>query len=78
MMTCVLTLALPPDCSTFATGEQCQSRIVDLEGAISNLNIYSLNTIGSTSMINNAGIEVAGWEDNMGVYQSNIISLKSG
>lgn len=74
----MLTLALPLDCSTFATGEQCQSRIVDLEGTISNLNIYSLNTIGSTSMINNAGTEVAGWEDNKGVYQSNIISLKSG
>lgn len=29
-------------------------------------------------MIDNAGVEVAGWEDNQGVYQSNIISFKSG
>ncbi|CAN8097707.1 unnamed protein product [Discula destructiva] len=66
------------DCSTFATGEDCQARIVGLEGTNSNVNIYSLNTIGSTSMIDNAGTSVASWADNTGVYQSNIISFKTG
>lgn len=68
----------PTDCSTFATGESCQSRIVRLQGTNPNVNIYSLNTIGSTSMIDNAGTEVASWEDNTGVYQSNIILFKTG
>lgn len=45
---------------------------------MSGLNIYSLNTIGSTSMITNGATEVANWEDNKGVYQSNIISFKMG
>lgn len=72
---CLLITRLS-DCSTFATGESCQARIVDLEGTNSGLSIYSLNTIGATSMINNGATEVAAWEDNMGVYQSNIISLK--
>lgn len=66
------------DCSTFASGEDCQSRIVRLQGTLSDINIYSLNTIGSTSMIDNAGTEVADWEDNKGVYQSNIILFRTG
>ncbi|PSS03376.1 exo-beta-1,3-glucanase-like protein [Coniella lustricola] len=66
------------DCSTFATNENCQARIIRLQGTLSNINMYSVNTIGSTSMIDNDGTEVASWADNKGVYQSNIISFKSG
>lgn len=66
------------DCSTFDTGESCQARIVRLEGTNSDINIYSLNTIGSTSMLDNSGTEVASWADNEGVYQSNIISFRTG
>lgn len=49
-----------------------------LQGTLSDINIYSLNTIGSTSMIDNSGTELAGWEDNKGVYQSNIIVFRTG
>lgn len=75
----LLTLyLLLSDCSTFATGEDCQSRIVRLQGTLSDINIYSLNTIGSTSMIDNSGTEVAGWQDNKGVYQSNVVLFRTG
>lgn len=49
-----------------------------LQGTLSDINIYSLNTIGSTSMLDHAGTEVAGWEDHKGVYQSNIILFRTG
>lgn len=59
-------------CSTFAAGQTCQAKIVGLEGANTNINIYNLNTIGSISMLDNAGTTVALFSDNENVYPSTI------
>lgn len=59
-------------CSTVEAGENCQSRIVSLEGNLSNVNIYNLNTIGSLSMINRNGRSLASWQDNVNVFPANI------
>jgi glucan 1,3-beta-glucosidase len=64
-------------CSTFAAGESCQSRIVSLEGNISNVNLYNLNTIGSQSMLNRDGNELAYYADNENVFPSCIAVFKS-
>ncbi|OTA98252.1 glycoside hydrolase family 55 protein [Hypoxylon sp. CI-4A] len=66
------------DCSTVDAGENCQSRIVSLEGTTSNVNIYSLNTIGSLSMIDKDGTSLASWKDNVNVFPSNIMLLRTG
>ncbi|KAI0129504.1 pectate lyase superfamily protein-domain-containing protein [Xylariales sp. AK1849] len=65
-------------CSTVDAGETCQARIVSLEGSISNVNIYNLNTIGSLSMINRDGTSLASWSDNVNTFASNIAVFKSG
>ncbi|KAF3026364.1 hypothetical protein E8E14_007598 [Neopestalotiopsis sp. 37M] len=54
------------------------SRIVSLEGNISNVNIYNLNTIGSLSMINRDGTSLASWQDNVNTFAANIAVFKSG
>ncbi|KAI1502122.1 pectate lyase superfamily protein-domain-containing protein [Biscogniauxia marginata] len=65
-------------CSTVEAGENCQSRIVSIEGATSNINIYALNTIGSLSMIDQDGTSLASWEDNVNVFPANIILFRTG
>lgn len=65
-------------CSTVEAGENCQSRIVSIEGASSNINIYNLNTIGSLSMIDRDGRSLANWQDNVNVYPANIAVYRSG
>ncbi|KAK8037907.1 glucan 1-3-beta-glucosidase [Apiospora phragmitis] len=65
-------------CSTVEAGETCQSRIVSIEGASSNINIYNLNTIGSLSMLERDGRSVASWQDNVNVYPANIAIYRSG
>lgn len=57
-------------CSTKEAGESCQSRIVSLEGNVSNINIFNLNTIGSMSMIDRDGTSLANWRDNMNTFAS--------
>lgn len=64
------------DCSTFAAGQTCQAEIVSLEGSNSNINIYNLNTIGSISMLNNAGASVARFSDNENVYPSTVALVR--
>ncbi|KAI1166190.1 glycoside hydrolase family 55 protein [Nemania serpens] len=64
-------------CSTVAAGENCQSRIVSIERS-SNINIYGLNTIGSTSMLDRDGSSVASWRDNVNVFPANVIMYRSG
>ncbi|KAI1654746.1 glycoside hydrolase family 55 protein [Daldinia decipiens] len=66
------------DCSTVDAGENCQSRIVSLEGSISNVNIYALNTIGSLSMIDRDGKSLAKWQDNVNVFPANIMLFRTG
>jgi glucan 1,3-beta-glucosidase len=57
-------------CSTFLAGESCQSRIASMEGTISNVRIYNLNTIGAQSMLNRDGAQVAYYNDNVNTYAS--------
>lgn len=66
-----------PACSTVEAGENCQSRLVSLEGAVSNINLYSLNTIGSLSMIDRDGASLAAWQDHVNVYPSTLIVYES-
>ncbi|KUI53426.1 Glucan 1,3-beta-glucosidase [Cytospora mali] len=66
------------NCSTFSTGESCQARIVRLQGTLSNVNIYNLNTIGSESMIDWAGTTVAVYSANENVYPSTIALFRTG
>ncbi|KAI0601014.1 pectate lyase superfamily protein-domain-containing protein [Biscogniauxia sp. FL1348] len=65
-------------CSTVEAGENCQSRIVSIEGSTSNINIYALNTIGSLSMLDKDGASVASWSDNVNVFPANIILYRTG
>lgn len=65
-------------CSTVEAGENCQSRIASLEGNISNLNIYTLNTIGSLSMLDRDGTSLASWQDNVNVFPANIAVFRTG
>ncbi|KAI1493392.1 pectate lyase superfamily protein-domain-containing protein [Biscogniauxia mediterranea] len=65
-------------CSTVEAGENCQSRIVSIEGSTSNVNIYALNTIGSLSMLDKDGQSVASWSDNVNVFPANIILYRTG
>jgi glucan 1,3-beta-glucosidase len=51
---------------------------VSLEGNISNINIYNLNTIGSLSMINRNGASLASWSDNVNTFAANIAVFTSG
>lgn len=57
-------------CSTFSAGQTCQSRIASLEGSISQVSIYNLNTIGAVSMLDRDGQQVAYFNDNVNVYPS--------
>ncbi|KAI0019158.1 pectate lyase superfamily protein-domain-containing protein [Xylariomycetidae sp. FL0641] len=66
------------DCSTVEAGENCQSRIVSIEGSTSNINIYALSTIGSLSMVDKDGKSLASWSDNVNVFNANIILFRTG
>ncbi|ORY62667.1 pectate lyase superfamily protein-domain-containing protein [Pseudomassariella vexata] len=63
-------------CSTVDAGENCQSRMVSLEGTLSNINFYDLRTIGSLSIVNRDGTSLASWEDYVNVYPASINVLR--
>jgi hypothetical protein len=48
--------------------ENCQLNIVDLEGTLTQVNIYCLSTIGAINMISEAGNTVAKFSDNVNVF----------
>lgn len=73
----ILTL-LSLDCSTVEAGENCQARIVSIEGSTTNVNVYGLNTIGSLSMIDKDGTSLASWKDNVNVYPANVMMFRTG
>lgn len=64
-------------CSTVAAGENCQASIADLQGSLSNLRIYNLNTIGSLSMLDRNGASLASWADNVNVYPQTIAVFRA-
>ena len=61
-------------CSAPMNGETCQTQILSIEdnGTPSKIDIYNLNTVGSTSMYNRNGISIANYADNVNVFPDNI------
>jgi len=55
-------------CSDQAGPENCQTNIVSLEGGLSNVNIYCLNTVGTTNMVTQNGVSLAKYSDNVNVF----------
>lgn len=51
---------------------------MSLEGSVSNVNVYALNTIGSLSMIDQDGKSLAKWQDNVNVFPANIMLFRTG
>ncbi len=58
-------------------GETCQTMIFDIEGSCSNVDVYNLNTIGATSMINRNGQSLANYADNVNVFPDTIALFRS-
>ncbi|OBT38942.1 hypothetical protein VE00_10491 [Pseudogymnoascus sp. WSF 3629] len=50
----------------------CQTSIFSLEGTLSNINVYTLNTVGSTDMLTSNGASLASFSDNVNVFQDTI------
>jgi hypothetical protein len=48
--------------------ENCQLNIVDLEGTLTQVNIYCLSTIGTINMISESGNTVAKFSDNVNAF----------
>ncbi|KAL3417572.1 glucan 1,3-beta-glucosidase [Phlyctema vagabunda] len=59
-------------CSNGGGPENCQNNILSLEGTLSNINIYTLSTVGTTNMITLNGATVAVYADNVNVYPDTI------
>ncbi|CAK7204380.1 hypothetical protein SEUCBS139899_007136 [Sporothrix eucalyptigena] len=57
---------------TCIPGRSCQSSIASLEGLTGAVNIYNLNTIGATSMVDQDGVSLASAADNVNVYPDTI------
>jgi len=55
-------------CNAGGGPENCQLNIVDLEGTLTNIDIYNLNTVGSVNMISEAGNSLAVYSDNVNVF----------
>lgn len=51
--------------------------IFDIEGSCSNVDVYNLNTIGATSMINRNGQSLASFADNVNVFPDTIALFRS-
>lgn len=64
-------------CSDNPGPENCQSSIFSLE-SVSNVNVYSLSTVGTTNMITVGGQSVAKYSDNINVYPDTIALFRSG
>ncbi|MCJ1305932.1 hypothetical protein MMC08_008749, partial [Hypocenomyce scalaris] len=65
-------------CSDAGNGETCQERIFDVVGnGIQNVDVYNLNTVGTTDMITRNGISLASYADNVDVYPDGIALFRS-
>jgi glucan 1,3-beta-glucosidase len=65
-------------CSAAGNGETCQPRISSLEGSLSDIDIYNVNTVGATSMINRDGLSLASYADNVNVFPDTIALFRTG
>lgn len=59
-------------CNVGEGPENCQLNIVDLEGTLTNVNIYCLSTVGTVNMISEAGNTLALYSDNVNVFPDNV------
>jgi glucan 1,3-beta-glucosidase len=66
-----LVLTTRPACSA-AGGLDCQNSIFSLEGTLSNINVYTLNTVGTTNMITSNGVSLAKLSDNVNAFEDTI------
>lgn len=58
--------------------ENCQSNIFSLEGpGITNINVYNLNTVGTTNMITQDGTTLASYADNVNVFPDTIALFRT-
>lgn len=64
------------NCSAVGNGEACQAEIFSVEGA-SEVEVYNLNTVGSTSMVEVGGSSVAAYKDNVNVFPDTIALFTS-
>jgi glucan 1,3-beta-glucosidase len=55
-------------CSDSGGPENCQSNIFDLEGTVTGVSVYNLNTIGSVNMITQDGTSLASYSDNIQTF----------
>lgn len=67
-----LTSNLKTACNVGDGPENCQLNIVDLEGTLTNINIYCLSTVGTVNMISEARKSPALYSDNVNVFPDNI------
>ncbi|KAF4635475.1 hypothetical protein G7Y89_g2624 [Cudoniella acicularis] len=65
-------------CSNGGGPETCQSNIFSLERSLSNINVYCLNTVGTTNMITQAGKSLALYSDNVNIYSDTIALFNPG
>lgn len=63
-------------CSNAGNGETCQTSIYSLDSK-SDVDVYNLNTIGSTSMITRDGKSLASYADNINAFPDTIALFRS-
>lgn len=64
-------------CSDQGNGEVCQNRIFSIEDS-SDINVYCLNTVGTTHMITRDGVDLATYSDNLDGFVDTIALFRSG
>jgi glucan 1,3-beta-glucosidase len=68
----IMALTVKTACNTGGGPENCQINMIDLEGTLTNVNIYCLSTVGTVNVISEAGNSLAVYSDNVNVYPDNI------
>ena len=65
-------------CSNQGGGENCQLRILSVEGSATNsVNVYNLNTVGTTEQIDRDGNRVALYSDNLDGFVDTVAQYRS-
>jgi hypothetical protein len=72
----IMVLIVKTACNTGGGPENCQINMIDLEGTLTNINIYCLSTVGTVNMISEAGNSLAVYSDNVNVYPDSIALFK--
>jgi glucan 1,3-beta-glucosidase len=64
------------ECSQVGQGEACQNRIFSVEQS-SNVELYCLNTVGTTEMITLDGVDEAVWSSNVNTFIDTVALFRS-